>query len=452
MSANAAPFPGPLFTDLYELTMAAAFHAEGHNPQATFSLFIRPPRQGNPWGYLVAAGLEEVLDALEGFCFSDEDRAYLKATGLFKDDFVEMLAGLRFTGSVHAMPEGTICFPNEPLLEITAPIIEAQLLETYLINTMGLATLLTTKACRCVAVARGRSLIDFSLRRTQGSAAGMAAARGAYLAGFAATSNVMAGKRYGIPLAGTMAHSFVQAFDGEAAAFEAYARSFPERTILLIDTYDTLAGADKALDLARELRKTGRPGLVGVRLDSGDMVSLSRAIRERFDAAGFPEVQIFASSGFDEFRIASDLAAGAAIDAFGVGTRVGVSADRPYLDLVYKLEALEERPIRKLSSGKATLAGAKQVYRRLDGEGRFDRDWLGCRDEAMEATQPLLKLVMRAGRRCAPAPNLDAQRVHLADQMKALPDIYKVIKGAKTYPLRITPRLKALQYIADDGK
>lgn len=445
MSANAAPFPGPLFTDLYELTMAAAFHAQGHNPQATFSLFVRPSRRGDPWGYLVAAGLEEVLDALEGFSFSDEDRAYLKATGLFKDDFVEMLAGLRFSGSVHALPEGTICFPNEPLMEITAPLIEAQLLETYVINTMGLATLLTTKACRCVQVAAGRPLIDFSLRRTQGSAAGMAAARATYLAGFAATSNVMAGKRYGIPLAGTMAHSFVQAFDDEAAAFEVYARSFPERTILLIDTYDTLAGADKALALARKLGKTRRPGIVGVRLDSGDMVSLSRAIRERFDAAGFPEVQIFASSGFDEYKIASDLAAGAAIDAFGVGTRVGVSADRPYLDLVYKLVALEARPIRKLSSGKVTLAGAKQVYRRLDGEGHFVGDWLGCRDEAVEEGQPLLKPVMGTGRRCAPAPDLDAQRVHLADQMKALPDIYKGIEGAETYPVQTTHGLDALQ-------
>lgn len=444
MTTNAAPFPGPLFTDLYELTMAAAYHAEGHNPQATFSLFVRPPRQGDPWGYLVAAGLEAILDALEGFGFSDEDCVYLKETGLFAGSFLDMLAGLRFSGSVDALPEGTICFPNEPLLEISAPLIEAQLLETYLINTMGLATLLTTKASRCVAAAKGRPLVDFSLRRTQGSAAGMAAARGAYLAGFVATSNVLAGKCYGIPLAGTMAHSFVQAFGDEGAAFEAFARSFPERTILLIDTYDALAGARKALEMARKLSKEGRR-LVGVRLDSGDMVSLSRAIRDLFDAAGFPEVQIFASSGFDEYRIADVLAAGAPIDAFGVGTKMGASADRPYLDLVYKLVSLDGRPIRKLSSGKVTLAGAKQVYRRLDGEGRFDGDWLGCRDEVVPATRPLLKPVMQGGRRCALAPDLSVTRTFLADQVASLPQVYRAMESPQPYPVLISQQLQSVQ-------
>lgn len=439
MSAHSA-----LFTDLYELTMAAAFHAEGHNPQATFSLFVRPPHQGDPWGYLVAAGLAEVLETLENFAFTGEELAYLKTTGLFKDAFLDDLAGLRFSGRVDAMPEGTLCFPNEPLLEVTAPLIEAQLLETYLINTIGLATLLTTKASRCVEAAGGRPLIDFSLRRTQGAAAGMAASRAAYLAGFSATSNVMAGKRYGIPVAGTMAHSYVQAYGDEGAAFEAYARAFPERTILLIDTYDSLAGARKALDLAQKMRATGGR-LIGVRLDSGDMVAQSLSIRKLFDAAGFPDLQIFASSGFDEYKIAKVLAAGAAIDAFGVGTRVGVSADRPYLDLVYKLVSLEERPIRKLSSGKVTLAGAKQVYRDLDGAGRFDGDWLGCRGEVMEAAQPLLTTVMRAGRRCASMPDLDAQRATLAHQMKALPKGYKAVTGARVYPVRTTARLDALQ-------
>lgn len=436
--------PSALFTDLYELTMAAAFHSEGHNPQATFSLFVRPPHQGDPWGYLVAAGLAEVLEAMENYGFTSEDLAYLKETGLFKDAFLDYLAGLRFSGSVDAMPEGTICFPNEPLLEITAPLIEAQLLETYLINTMGLATLLTTKATRCVEAAGGRPLIDFSLRRTQGAAAGLVASRAAYLAGFSATSNVLAGKRYGIPVAGTMAHSFVQAFGDESAAFEAYARTFPERTILLIDTYDSLAGAQKALDLAHQMRAAGRQ-LIGVRLDSGEMVAQSQTIRKLFDAAGFPELQIFVSSGFDEYKIADVLKAGAPIDAFGVGTRMGVSADRPYLDIVYKLVSLEERPIRKLSSGKVTLAGAKQVYRRLDGEGGFDGDWLACRSEGMDAARPLLEPVIRAGRRCVRMPNLGSQRAYLADQMKALPTIYKAVTGARTYPVQTTARLEALQ-------
>lgn len=309
-------YPGPLFTDLYELTMAAAFHAEGRNPEATFSLFVRPHRETDAWGYLVAAGLEEVLDALEHFRFDADGLAYLKSLDLFGADFLDMLAGLRFSGMVHAMPEGTVCFPDEPLLEITAPLIEAQLLETYLINTIGLATLLTTKASRCVQAAAGRSLVDFALRRTQGLSAGMATAKAAYLAGFDATSNVLAGKAYGIPVAGTMAHSFVQAFSDETAAFQAYARCFPERTILLIDTYDSIAGARLALDLARQMRAAGQQ-LIGVRLDSGDMCAQSRAIRTIFDAAGFPHLQIFASSGFDEYKIAAVLAAGAAIDAFG---------------------------------------------------------------------------------------------------------------------------------------
>jgi nicotinate phosphoribosyltransferase len=441
-----AAFPGPLFTDLYELTMAAAYHAEGRNPLATFSLFVRPARGEEPWGYLVAAGLEEVLDGLERFAFSAGDLAYLEEVGLFKDDFLEMLADLRFTGEVHALAEGTVFFPDEPLLEVTANLIQAQLLETYLINTMGLATLLTTKASRCVLAADGRPLVDFALRRTQGHSAGMTATRAAYLAGYTATSNVLAGRRFDIPVAGTMAHSFVQAFADEAAAFAAYARRFPEHTILLIDTYDTLAGAEKALALARRMRASGHE-LVGVRLDSGDMVAQSRAIRALFDAAGFPELQIFASSGFDEYRIADLLAAGAAIDAFGVGTRAGVSADRPYLDLVYKLVSLDGRPIRKLSSGKVTLAGAKQVYRRSDGAGRFEGDWLACREEpALSDARPLLKAVMQDGRRCAPVPETTEIRAHLAGQVAALPTSCKAITGHGAYPVRITPRLAAMQF------
>jgi nicotinate phosphoribosyltransferase len=446
---NPATFPGPLFTDLYELTMAAAYHREGLNPEATFSLFARPSRQGEPWGYLVAAGLEEVLDALEAFAFSSEDLAYLADTGIFKADFLKMLAGLRFSGAVDALPEGTLFFPDEPILEITAPLIQAQLLETYLINAIGLASLLTTKASRCVQAAEGRPLVDFSLRRTQGGSAGMAMARAAYLAGFGATSNVLAGRHYGIPVAGTMAHSFVQAFSSEAEAFEAYARSFPERTILLIDTYDAMAGAQKALALARRMRSRGRK-LVGVRLDSGDMAAQSRAMRALFDEAGFPELQIFASSGFDEYRIQAALAAGAAIDAFGVGTRMGVSADRPYLDLVYKLVSLDGRPVRKLSRGKVTLAGAKQVYRKQNGAGRFEGDWLACRDEAIEDALPLLTRVMQDGARCIPAPDLNSLRKRIEVQCKALSPAYKAVEGAERYPVRITSRLKTLQSTAKD--
>jgi nicotinate phosphoribosyltransferase len=448
---NPAAFPGPLFTDLYELTMAAAYHAEGLNPEATFSLFVRPSKRGEPWGYLVAAGIDEVLDALERFSFDAEDIAYLADTAHFKPDFLEMLAGLRFNGAVDALAEGTVFFPNEPILEVTAPLIQAQLLETYLLNAIGLSCLLTTKASRCVQAAGGRSLVDFSLRRTQGSSAGMAMARAAYLAGFDATSNVLAGKLYGIPIAGTMAHSFVQAFPSEADAFDAYARNFPQRTILLIDTFDAMAGAEKALALARQMRSQGHQ-LVGVRIDSGDMVAQSRAMRALFDQAGFPELKIFSSSGFDEFKIQATLAAGATIDAFGVGTKMGVSADRPFLELVYKLVCLDGRPIRKLSKGKVTLAGAKQVYRRRNEAGGFEGDWLACRDEALPDAEPLLAPAMRAGQRCRPRQDLSVLRRHLDTQRKALPMAFKRLEGAEIYPVTITPRLQALQNRAGDGE
>jgi nicotinate phosphoribosyltransferase len=445
---NPVAFPGPLLTDLYELTMVAAYHAEGLNPKATFSLFVRPSKGREPWGYLVAAGLEAVLGALERFSFDADDIAYLAGTGHFKTDFLEMLADLRFTGAVDALPEGTVFFPNEPILEITAPLIQAQLLETYLLNAIGLASLLTTKASRCVQAAAGRSLVDFSLRRTQGSSAGMVMARAAYLAGFDATSNVLAGKLYGIPVAGTMAHSFVQAFPSEDEAFDAYARNFPQGTILLIDTFDAMAGAEKALALARRMRSKGHQ-LVGVRLDSGDMVAQSRVMRALFDQAGFPELKIISSSGFDEFKVEAALKAGAAIDVFGVGTKMGVSADRPFLELVYKLVCLDGRPIRKLSSGKVTLAGAKQVYRRQSGTGRFEGDWLALRAEApLTEAGPLLTPVMQGGRRCAPAQDLTGIRTYLAGQMSALPAVYKSLTEPEAYPVQTTADLETLQSAA----
>jgi nicotinate phosphoribosyltransferase len=438
---DAHPFLSPLFTDLYELTMATGYWERGLDAQATFSLYLR----GRPQrGYYVAAGLEPALAFLENFRFDAGDIDYLDRTGLFESAFLDYLAALRFSGDVCAFPEGTLFFPDEPILEVRAPIIEAQLLETFLINTIGLHTMIATKAARCVYAARGRGLIDFALRRTQGVDAGMAVARNTYLAGFDGTSNVLAARIYGIPAAGTMAHSFVQVFENEKEAFEAYARSFPDRTILLIDTYDTLQGAALAVEVAREMAVAGH-ALVGVRLDSGDLIALSRQVRAIFDAAGMPEVKIFASSGLDEYGVDRVIQSGAAIDAFGVGTKVGVSADLPFLDMVYKLVRYDDRDVRKLSPGKQTLAGEKQIFRRMDDKGRYQEDVIGTRNETDGRGQPLLETVMQAGRITRPLPSLEDIRQSFRSDFEKLPERYKRLSQPAAYPVRLSSALKALQ-------
>jgi nicotinate phosphoribosyltransferase len=431
----------PLFTDLYELTMAAGYWDRMLDDRATFSLYLR----GRPQrGYYVAAGLAPALAFLENFRFDPGDVEYLDDTGLFQSAFLDFLAALRFSGDVCALPEGALFFPDEPILEVSAPIIEAQLLETFLINTIGLHTLIATKSARCVYAARGRGLIDFALRRTQGVDAGMAVARSTYLAGFDATSNVLAARTYGIPAAGTMAHSFVQAFEDEKAAFEAYARTFPDRAIFLIDTYDTLKGASLAVEVARKMAAAGH-ALVGVRLDSGDLTALSRQVRAIFDNAGMPEVKIFASSGLDEFGVERVVRSGAAIDAFGVGTKVGVSADLPYLDMVYKLVRYNDRDVRKLSPGKQTLAGEKQLFRRMDDQGRYLEDIIGTRGETHDRGQALLKTVMRGGLITRPLPALEEIRHGFRSNFEKLPGRYKKLSQPDAYPVRLSPALAALQ-------
>lgn len=431
----------PLLTDLYELTMAAAYFKEGIDAPATFSLFTRShPRRG----FFVAAGVTEALAFLENFRFEKDDIDYLRQTGLFEAAFLSHLATLRFSGDVAAMAEGTVCFGDEPIMEVTAPIIQGQLLETYLINAVGLASMIATKAARCVHAARGRSLVDFSLRRTQGVDAGMAVARSSYLAGFDGTSNVLAGRRYGIPIAGTMAHSFVMAFEREIDAFRAYARLFPQRTILLIDTYDTLAGANSAVQVAREMERRGH-ALGGVRLDSGDLDDLSRRVRAILDQAGLTAVKIFASGGLDEYRIDQLLSGKAPIDAFGVGTSMGVSADAPYLDMVYKMVQFNGQPVRKLSTGKATLAGEKQIFRRLSPEGRYLEDVLALQGETMDAASPLLQPVVRAGRRLGPGPGLTEVRRSFQASFMQLPDPYKALASPPRYPVRLSRQLKEIQ-------
>ncbi len=433
---------GPLVTDLYEITMAAGYWKHHLQDQATFSVFVRDPEHKR--NFFVAAGLETVLQELERYRFQEDDLEYLTSLNMFDPGFLDALRELRFTGDIYAMPEGTLYFPDEPLLEITAPIIEAQLVETLVLNTVGIASLIASKAARCTHAAQGRPLVDFALRRTHGPDAGDHVARSTYLAGFAATSNVRAGKRFGIPVSGTMAHAFVTAFDNELEAFRAYGTSFPEATIFLIDTYDTLTGARNAATVAKEMQQQGRRAL-GVRLDSGDMQTLSGDVRRILDDAGLPDMQIYASSNFDEFKIAEMVKAGAPIDAFGVGTRVGVSADAPYLDIVYKLARLGNRDIRKLSPGKVTLAGQKQVFRYLDDQGRYQKDVIGCRDETIPGTRPLLTAVMRAGRRQQPANTLEEIRRRFEAQAACLPERFKTIHRHEAYPVTVSPRLHALQ-------
>jgi len=439
---------GPLFTDLYELTMAAGYYAGGVDAPATFSLFIRKSAHRN---FFAAAGLEDALREIETLHFSDSDIEYLRQRGIFSDDFLAYLEGFRFSGSVRAMPEGTIFFPDEPVLEVTAPIIEAQILETFLINTLGFQILITSKAARCVRGARGRTLIDFSLRRTQARDAGMKVARSTYIAGFAATSNVLAGKRYGIPTAGTMAHSFVGAFDSEVEAFAAYAKSFPDHSVFLIDTYDTIRGAENAVKVALEMKRRGRK-IVGVRLDSGDMADLSIKVRRILDNAGLTDVKIFVSGGFDEFKIVDVLKKGAAIDAFGVGTKIGVSADAPYLNVVYKMVRYGRRDIRKLSPGKATLAGEKQVFRKIDEQGRYLEDVIGTRDESIQGAEPLLKEVMRGGKCLRSHPAIDEIRSEFEKNFSRLDERYKSLEKGPEYPVSISARLKALQKDLDVTK
>jgi nicotinate phosphoribosyltransferase len=433
---------GPLFTDLYELTMAASYFAQEIFSAATFSLFIRD----NPFNrnYFVAAGLEDVLDELAELRFSEKDLQYLKKTGLFPNDFVSSLSQFRFSGDVHAMPEGTIFFANEPILEVTAPIIEAQIIETFVLNTIGFQTMIASKAARCVHAAAGRPLIDFSLRRTHGQDAGIKVARSTYLAGFSATSNVLAGKIFGIPLSGTMAHSFIEVFSNESDAFSAYSDTFPDNSIFLIDTYDTLEGAKNAARVAQAMKKKEN-SLTGVRLDSGDMVDLSQRVRKIFDDNGLSEVKIFASSGFDEFKIAKVISENAKIDAFGVGTKVGVSADAPYLDIVYKLVRFKDRDVKKLSPGKATLAGAKQVFRKTDKNGLYLEDILGLRDEIVAEGKPLLEKVMENGHLLRPHPQLQRLQERFKENFASLDDGYKSIQEYKIFPVKLSTRLKNLQ-------
>ncbi|MBA3893520.1 MAG: nicotinate phosphoribosyltransferase [Gemmatimonadales bacterium] len=433
-----------LFTDLYELTMGGAFHREGMRETATFSLFARrlPPSRG----FVVAAGLEDALEYLGGLRFTSGALEYLHSLGRFDAAFLDHLVDLRFTGEVRAVAEGTVVFRDEPILEVTGPAIEAQLVETALLNICHLQCVLASKAARVAIAARGRAVAEFGLRRSHGSDAGLKAARCAWIAGCESTSDVLAGKTYGLPLSGTMAHSFVTAFPDELEAFRAYARAFPDAAVLLLDSYDTVEGAKKAVTVARELAAAGQ-SLAGVRLDSGDLLILSRQVRRIFDEAGFPEVRVLVSGGLDEHDIERLLAQGAPIDAFGIGTRLNVSADAPSLDLVYKLVRYGDRDVLKLSEGKETWVGAKAIYRMRDADGKVAGDVLALEDEAppADAGESLLQPVMRNGELLRPHPPLAEVRRWCGEQIAALPDGLRRLAGHAEYPVRPSDGLRARQ-------
>jgi nicotinate phosphoribosyltransferase len=431
-----------LFTDFYELTMAHAYWQSGRTANATFSLYFRnyPPDRA----YFVFAGLADALDYLEHLHFTAADLEYLRSLGRFHPDFLDYLSRLRFTGTARAMPEGTICFTNEPVLEVSGPMIEAQLAETFLLNAINLQTILATKASRVVYAARGRQLIDFAARRCQGTEAADKLARLSYLVGFEGTSNTLAGARYGIPVSGTMAHSYIIAFDSEIESFRRFAESFPDSSTFLVDTYDTLAGIHKTAVVAREMKARGHH-LLAVRLDSGDLLDLARKARDLLDKAGLTEVRLFASGGLDEFRIDALLRASAPIDGFGVGTKVGVSADAPWTDSVYKLVEYAGRPVLKLSTSKQTLPGPKQVFRYRDPSGMYAHDVIGRADETASGGEPLLAEVMRDGKRLAPNPSLEELRGRFAQEFAHLPERCKALRSPERYEVRISPALERLQ-------
>jgi len=426
-----------LLTDAYELTMLQAYWREQMIGPAAFSLYMRRlPKSRN---YLIACGLDDVLRFLERLHFDADAIDYLSTLGRFDRAFLEWLAGLRFTGSVWAMPEGTPAFAEEPLLEVEASLPEAQLLETFVMNQVHFQTMAASKGARVVHAAAGRQVVDFGLRRIHGADAGLKAARAFHIAGVHATSNVLAGKAYGVPIAGTMAHSYVQAHETELDAFRAFARAWPE-TILLVDTYDTVRGVRNVAALARELGDEFR--VRGIRLDSGDLHALAVEARAILDEAGLRDVRIFASGGLDEHEIERLLSRGAPIDAFGVGSLMGVSADAPYLDSVYKLVEYSGQGRTKLAPKKRILPGRKQVFR-MESNGESSGDVIARAEETLPG-RALLVHVMHNGRRTqAGTESLEAARSRAQQELARLPARVRAITPAEPqYPTRLSIELE----------
>lgn len=426
-----------LFTDLYELTMVQAYEAEGMDETAVFELFFRelPPERS----YVVAAGLDDVLQYLEGLETSDDEIAFLAEEGAFSREFLDRLRRFRFSGDVNAVPEGTVVFPDEPLVQVIAPLQEAQLIETLVLNQIHFQSVIASKAARVVTAAAGRNVVDFGSRRAHGLDAALKTARASYLTGAAGTSNVLAGKLWGIPIFGTMAHSYIQAHDDERRAFEAFARLYPETT-LLVDTYDTLEGVRKVIALSRQLGPSF--SVRAIRLDSGDIADLAREARSLLDEAGLRDVQIFASSELDERVIAKWVKRGVPVDAFGVGTRLAVASDAPDLDMAYKLVEYAGRPRTKLSSHKTMYPGRKQVYRVTGEDGRITGDVLTCHDEDHHG-EPLLEPVMRGGRRVNAGVLLEDSRTHCQRELARLPQSLLEVEGERpVYAVEVSTGLE----------
>jgi nicotinate phosphoribosyltransferase len=425
-----------LLTDYYQLTMLAAYHELGLDAPAVFEFFLRrlPPQRG----FVVAAGLPLLLEYLETLAFRPPEIDWLQATGRFNAGFLKSLAASRFRGDVDAVPEGTVMFPDEPIVRISARLPEAQLIESRLINLLHFSTLIASKAARCVLAAGGRPLIDFGMRRAHGAEAAVYAARAAYLAGFTGTATVAAARRFAIPVFGTMAHSFIEAHDVEADAFENFARSQPDNVTLLIDTYDPVAATKSVAKLAQSGTR-----IAAVRIDSGDPGQVARDVRRILDAGGCPTVRIVASSSLDEWRIAQLVREGAPIDAFGVGTRLDVSADVPALDCVYKLQEYAGRPRRKRSPDKATWPGRKQVFRSLDAAGRLAGDLVALEGESRPGA-PLLVPVMREGRRLSAPEPLELARARVASELASLPAALRELEVLTPYRVTLSERIRAL--------
>ncbi|HYZ11227.1 MAG TPA: nicotinate phosphoribosyltransferase [Actinomycetota bacterium] len=423
-----------LLTDLYELNMASSYLRRGMTAPATFSLFVR--NLPEDWGFLVACGLDRCLEFLEGFRFTEEDLAYLADEHGYSEPTLEAFASLRFTGSVRAVPEGRIVFADEPLLEVTAPLPEAQLVESYLLNQVTYQTAVASKAARCRLAAPDAAMVDFSFRRVHGGEAGLGVARATAIAGFTATSNVEAARMLGLRATGTMAHSYIEAFPSEIEAFRAFAEDFPDRVVLLVDTYDTARGVRHAIEVGQELAGRGQQ-LMGIRLDSGDLAGLAVEARRALDDAGLRNVQILASGGLDEHEIARLASARAPIDAYGVGTKVGVAEDAPAPDSVYKLVEYDGEAVCKLSLRKATLPGPKQVWRTSRG------DVIGlASQDGPEDGEPLLIEVLKAGQRLDDG-SIEAAAGRFASDLEALPEELRSLRAPHREPRR-TEELEAL--------
>jgi nicotinate phosphoribosyltransferase len=434
------PSISPLLTDLYELNMIQAYLDRGEDKEAVFEFFVRrlPARRG----FLLAAGLDDALDYLGTLRFSAAEIDWLKSTGRFRDNLLDYLSRFRFTGDVHAIPEGSVCFPNEPLIRITAPLPQAQLVESRLINILHFQTLIASKAARMVLAAPGKILSDFGLRTAHGAEAGLYSARASYLAGFAGAANVLAGERYGVPIVGTMAHSFVQVHDDEMTAFENFARARPQGVILLIDTYDTEQGARKVVELVPRLKADGI-SIRGVRIDSGDLTAHARKVRAILDDGGLRDVIILVSGGINEDVLQGMMKEKAPIDGFGIGVNLAASVDVPALDCAYKLQEYAGKPKRKLSEGKSTWPGRKQVWRAYDADGHMRGDILSLENDKQPG-EPLIVPVMRAGKRIAPPPTLTQIREHAAADLKRLAGPLARLESGFDYPVNIAPALSAL--------